>query len=311
MRIAAPSRSVQTGLILCALSFLSGCGSLPPLDLAAHDGPETHTPTVKEVVEHIQCEMATAMDRVAEYPVLEKLRYYRYVASATLTVDAVHNQDFNAAFGFPVPLSPTTSRSMALGGVFSGQQHRQITVNFSVDVVKLAEHKASCGEHTSIKGDLALLGIMYDGVSTVTETNTKYAHIKQDDKKPVPQGYGVFTSVVDFTITGGLNGGPNWTLTKFKGPGDKLLGFKRTAYDKLLISFAPACTPNVKDPKNALDYLPSCESLAREAREDAQKKGVTLVDDGIDRSGALAAGQDGIVRTILQNLITASPQPQP
>jgi len=53
-----------------------------------------------------------------------------------------------------------------------------------------------------------------------------------------------FGSTVDFTVVYGLNGGPTWTLTHFKGPqggSGSLVNLSRQVVDTLTVTFVPAC----------------------------------------------------------------------
>lgn len=54
-----------------------------------------------------------------------------------------------------------------------------------------------------------------------------------------------FGSLVDFTLVYGLNGGPNWSFSRFKGPAaggsTPLLAATRTKTDSLAITFVAAC----------------------------------------------------------------------
>lgn len=54
-----------------------------------------------------------------------------------------------------------------------------------------------------------------------------------------------FGSLVDFTLIHGLNGGPNWSFTRFKGPAaggsTPLLAAMRTKTDSLAITFVATC----------------------------------------------------------------------
>lgn len=68
-----------------------------------------------------------------------------------------------------------------------------------------------------------------------------------------PAGSTSFGSTVDFTLVYGLNGGPNWTLTHFKGPAPSspLLTASRTETNTMNITFVPAC--RTTDPAAADD----------------------------------------------------------
>jgi hypothetical protein len=75
-----------------------------------------------------------------------------------------------------------------------------------------------------------------------------------------------FGSLIQFTIAYGLNGGPNWTLQKFKGPGGgsgsggNLFGLSRQRTDTLQITFVAACNDeaNVQTVNTYWDSIPKC-----------------------------------------------------
>lgn len=74
-----------------------------------------------------------------------------------------------------------------------------------------------------------------------------------------------FGSTVDFTVVYGLNGGPTWSLTHFKGPAGSASMFSigRQVVDTLNIAFVPACqdAENVKPVvKNYWDSIAACNA---------------------------------------------------
>jgi hypothetical protein len=75
-----------------------------------------------------------------------------------------------------------------------------------------------------------------------------------------PAGTGTsFGSTVDFTVVYGLNGGPTWSLTHFKGPAGSaaLLSVGRQAVDTLNITFVPACQNAEDVPAEVSSYWDS------------------------------------------------------
>ncbi len=93
-----------------------------------------------------------------------------------------------------------------------------------------------------------------------------------------------FSSLINFIVSYGLNGGPNWTLKKFKGPsggggggsssssggsgggggGGSLASISRTDTDTLSITFVAACknAENSQNPKDFWQALPHCDQNA-------------------------------------------------
>ncbi len=82
-----------------------------------------------------------------------------------------------------------------------------------------------------------------------------------------------FGSLIQFTIAYGINGGPNWTLEKFKGPGGgsgpggSLFGLSRQRTDTLQITFVAACNDdaNVQTVDTFWDSIPKCNGTQQSA----------------------------------------------
>lgn len=118
--------------------------------------------------------------------------------------------------------------------------------------------------------------------------------------------YGQMDTQIDFTITLGVNGGPNWTLTKFKGPnvtsaagsnGQGLLNVSRLAKDTALVTIIPVCIR----PK----YFP--EPWSRHTAEDLAN--ATAPPTGYNVSGTLKDGKIAAAVTQTQpakNLLSLS-----
>ncbi|HYU78249.1 MAG TPA: hypothetical protein VEK56_04645 [Vicinamibacterales bacterium] len=81
-----------------------------------------------------------------------------------------------------------------------------------------------------LDGDLGLEDAIAKSFSAVSADNKA--------AKFDPEHTGFSTSL-KFVITNSVSAGPNWTLTRFTGPGAELFGFSRTVTHQLLISFTP------------------------------------------------------------------------
>lgn len=75
-----------------------------------------------------------------------------------------------------------------------------------------------------------------------------------------------FSSLVSFTLSYGVNGGPNWTLSTFKGPGGggsagQLFNASQTHTDTLTITFVAACQKdgNFKEYDTYWQTIPKCD----------------------------------------------------
>jgi hypothetical protein len=98
-------------------------------------------------------------------------------------------------------------------------------------------------------------------------------------------GSTLFGSLVNFILSYGINGGPNWTLTRFKGPSagsSSLVNLSRTDTDTLTITFVPACKngPNIRTPRNFWESLPHCDSWSRAAAASSGFANNTLIQTG-------------------------------
>lgn len=99
---------------------------------------------------------------------------------------------------------------------------------------------------------------------------------------------GQIQAQMDFTITSGVNGGPNWTLANFKGPTGSLpfLSFSRIVKDTLLLTFIPVCIRQKYKPSKGsapfkykpelvegtprwANYLPPCSRIAADSKINA------------------------------------------
>jgi hypothetical protein len=102
----------------------------------------------------------------------------------------------------------------------------------------------------ALKGDLGLKDIILAGMATANNDAFYYGVLRT----PSPYGSNpapAFVSTTDFTMVYGLNGGPVWSFTDFKGPGGGSTGLanaSRTVKDTLVLSFAPALPPPVPAP---------------------------------------------------------------
>jgi hypothetical protein len=116
----------------------------------------------------------------------------------------------------------------------------------------------SRGVHFGLKGDLEVEDTLRSGLegleampytpATVGSAPASKA-IQQSSSAAVSQAAGAasFSEKIDFSLLWGVNGGPNWTLLKFKGPGGgsgtgaQLLNYSRQKQDTLISTFSATC----------------------------------------------------------------------
>jgi hypothetical protein len=150
-------------LLITVVFALFGC-SVAPLESQLERGP-----TVKDVVNHINCELASIVNKdpgntdlsrkMNADPTLPSLLYRltddHFVASVLMTLDALDTEGVNPSLNFIHPLYPGTSLStmynvtLAVGGSLSGTQERNISLAYSVDLEQLQDKVGKDGRLVS------------------------------------------------------------------------------------------------------------------------------------------------------------------
>jgi hypothetical protein len=99
-----------------------------------------------------------------------------------------------------------------------------------------------------------------------------------------------FGSLVDFTLVYGLNGGPNWSFKRVKGPSGStpLISLSRSHYDSLSITFVAAC--QISAPATIANYWDSignCNQAHTDAASAAYQAGtLQILKNLLQKSGA-------------------------
>jgi uncharacterized membrane protein YgcG len=320
--------------------LLVSCGSLPTLDSQITDKglsenrrsiaealtPARKPPTLEDLLAKLQCEIYFSIhgggpDGNPALTEASMISTDAYVATAILTADIQSNDGINASLSFLTPkiysisepatgaaaVSTMYNLTKTIGGQWSGMQHKQYTQTFSMDLERANENfPDACKDNNKLKGSLRIREIM--------EAGLHYGHANPLGVFDMPQaacddqGLGnisdsarpVFGSTIDFTIVLGLNGGPSWTLERFKGPSggggggsgggsgggangngsgggggnQGLLNFTNTEKNTLVISFAPALPGGAVSPENLLHgtMKPSCRKVVAACNQDYQSK---------------------------------------
>jgi len=301
--------------LIALISIFACCGCVPSFELFGGSGPANipSGPKISDLLDNVACELAEAAQSEAPIPVRapdrafagnplnepqetfslrDELDAIRYAAVATYTLDVTNLQAISPSVNFINPLATAmTNFTLSVGGQLSEQEHRNITLNETIDFERFSQGhglpQSSCakrGRRSELGGDLQLSEILSMGLMANVQNEVALCpniflsrqKLHKDDKPvsapPPPLGnlckdgetgvvptalgqqvagsaqYGVFGSIIDFTIVEGANGGPNWTLVHFKGPiassgGSQpgLLNVSRTVKDTLNISFVPLC----------------------------------------------------------------------
>jgi len=252
---------------------MSSCASVPSFNHPLGSPSAKLSPTVADLVQHIQCEILAAKGKLGT----DALKNNRYIAFAQLTVDITNFQGSAPQLNYITPYTaPMTNLTYTIGGQLSGTQHRNITQSFTIDITDAQANAAGiCSADIKsgrLSGDLGLDAVIGDGLAHVNSSDFGVFPVPQADAAKLSSTVlPVFGSTVDFTIVYGINNvGPTWTLTHFKGPGgggaggggggagsgsggvasgngsgggnpQGLLTLTRTVKDTLVISFAPSC----------------------------------------------------------------------
>jgi hypothetical protein len=144
------------------IAMLGGC--VPTIDLFHKDNWKQSDkvwsgPTVQVLVNHINCELASAYDKnSAADPLWTNLSQFHYVAAIDLNLLVTHNEGANPSFSFITPLDaagnvispvikvPKTgqtatsaqyNRTLAVGAQLSGTQSNTIDIEYVIDMNKL------------------------------------------------------------------------------------------------------------------------------------------------------------------------------
>lgn len=294
--------------VLLAALMLSGCSSVPTLQ-SQPSAPPDKPLSLDVLISHLQCEVATAMREFLPVPPNAKPgkdKIPAYAVGVILSVDVVDKTGIAPSVAFIDPIKAgSTDRSLSLGGQYMRANHRNITRNFTFNVTGASadlfpdgcepkrEQEQEPGR--GLGGDLGLK----EAVHLAWNDNPPLEFVTEKD---VAKN---FVVSVDFTITKGLSGGPNWKLEHVNGPDqaeDGLVSWKRDAKDSVTIAFNPiqdGITYPLKrkrDEKFFENVPPVAPSPTPEqARELAKEKENT--------KNAQQAADAALTRTLLQRIL--------
>lgn len=251
LKCVRTARALLLGLFV--VGAVSGC-SLPLLESQGEGGP-----TVTDIVEHINCELAdivklkdtpreqiermipntsTSYGRlVAEIQanpwkykdLLRHLTEDHFVASVSMILDVINAQALNPSLSFITPINNSTmfNRSFGVGGSLTGTQERNITLNYSVDLDHVAKQcRPSERVAAGLTGDLGLADIVVDGLLGLEASNKVNIYTSTGPTAPPPKSYQLtrWHMTLDFSTS---EKPKNWEKLKFNGK----LGFSASAAD--------------------------------------------------------------------------------
>lgn len=296
--------------ILVALALaMAGCSSLPSLStqpsrLEVKDGTKTEaTPSLKDLINHLQCEVALAISRLdasrrtgAVNPVPPR----RFVVVMDLTAEVKETTGIAPSLSLIHPIvAGSTDRLLLFNGEYTAENHNNVNRNFKFSVdsdsinnisqLKSDSGPKECGKGSGLGGNLNLMqsiGLVWDHAYDLPILEPAAGEEKTDDGP-------TFTISVDFSITKAANGGPNWNLERVNGPdsaGSGLLRWNRNAKDAVILTFSEVV---VDQPITLHDYqlLPPAEKTQRDVEEKAARK------------RAERAAEDALTRSLLRRIL--------
>ena len=268
-----------TGVMTAAAALLAGCANLPSPHYVGFKGDDAKV-TVDDLVGHIQCELYTAKgfsDLAAKKYRVTVTLTLKVEDNAGLTPSLSFIQPLK-----PSPTSYTTGLGGALSVNRQRQFVDQYTIALDALADPARRKSVDCGAPDkttlSLQGDLGIGGVIAAGLDTAKYQavnvkapsgggggggggGTPSYNIILDPSKPAgvapngvlspikapkPPAAGpvspAFGTTIQFSLVRSANAGPNWVLSRFKGPAgaNGLASYGRTNTDTLVMAFAPA-----------------------------------------------------------------------
>jgi hypothetical protein len=262
--------SVAVGMMA---ALLSACNTVPAL--LPDPGSDSRL-TVKDVVDHISCELwradQTWENNHAKADQARRDEFSHYLVTILLTLQVDDSIDVTPSLSYTNVLpKPATSVVTTLNADLGGARRRTFTTTYVVDVSKL-DKTGSCPSRPKEKpynlgGNLGINEIVADGL----EVRNEDPAIKQPVGDPTDKSAPTFGSLVQFVVTRNLSGlGPVWTLKYFKGPAGAggLINGKRMDTDSVLFTFAPQYVANTAALAQA---KAAADAMAAAAKDDADR----------------------------------------
>jgi hypothetical protein len=234
---------------------LTGC-AMPPFDTPLSN--EAGYPTVHQVIDKIQCEIAEARDSPTinadhvkkRLKQLNILPFNNWVANVTLTLTVTSTEGLmpsssGLALAFIDPLK-SAGNTFGFGGnaILYQQRSRGFTQTYTLEVNAIPPNE-SCQNigrkwhDFNLEGDLGLKDQIYTGLHSFDSSDVGDFDVA---KSGSPDNFG---ATVSFDIFKGVTAaGPTWTLVKFKASGGA--GVQREDLHKIAVTFVPVALPSAK-----------------------------------------------------------------
>lgn len=275
-----------------ALSLLvAGCAGVPDFaSLGVSGDGGTNTVPVKAIVEHIACELYDA--DVANNSRLSANDYVAVVVMNLKVEDTASiTPSLNFINNFNITPPPATSLTYGVAAQATSARQRTFSQALAFNLRNIVRLHPKCPDDAlaltgiDLDGDLGLGGIAKMGLNSIPELHPinpqapqtlELAAVHERPKgwtiAPVGIGnmsafladsavdYPAFGSIIQFTLTRGVSGGPNWVLRNFKGPAaigtTGLAAYSRVNTHQLIIAFAKTTSPtdgNVAAQRGAIE----------------------------------------------------------
>jgi hypothetical protein len=228
--------------------MLAACGTAP-FDAPVSD--RAGYPTVRNVVQKIECEIvATRDDRAINSAWVKErfalktpplLPFDQWVAAVTISLTVNDTEGLSPtasglSLSFIDPLK-LAGNTFGFGGAAILYQNRQriFTETYTVDIKKI--NPSYCSTKVwgtfDLEGDLGLRDLIYAGLHSIIKDEADTFETSKAGSSPDS-----FGGTVSFDVFKGVSGiGPTFTLTRFKGQGG--LGIQRDDMHKIVITFQP------------------------------------------------------------------------
>jgi hypothetical protein len=323
----------RAGTLIGAMA-LSACTSVPRFhDLESDSNGEDMSKSIQDVIEHIGCELYAAEN--------DNSSLAGYQVMVLLNVKVDDGGSLAPSFGFADhSFTAIPGVTGGLGLQYGETRERTFAEAVRVSMADLVGretnadatmHKCSPDstanevnfDRPTLTGDLGLKQVARAGLNSIpsdgaaifvpTALNSASGYEPPPDpKNPSTQKLPAFGSSLQFVLTKGANGGPNWSLQRFKGPTGTLpfLSLTRSDTDQLWIAFAPLPDSkhlrDLKDHRADLRDRLKSRSLTREESDDLSRTEAAIRNQE-QSSDAVA---QGLINTmIVQNLNLTGPIP--
>jgi hypothetical protein len=224
------------GVVVLGGTLCGGC-AVPLYDVRYDVAGQ---PTVKSIVERVQCEIRDMVrDDRPEDPATFHRKFLLngdYDVQVSLSLEVNDTGGLSPSLTYMTPLSAVNSFMFGASGTFSESRDHNFTENIQLSVRSIyVDWKTGADPHDCPLVDTNLSGTL--GIKDFVAMAALSEGLDQT------KGQNPFGGSVQFLVTKSVTGaGPTWTLVNFTGPGP-LAAFSEVNTDKITFAFAQG--PNV------------------------------------------------------------------